>query len=144
MNCTEARQAMLVAEPSDLGAAPPSAMDSRDGHGDSLAEHLAVCNPCRRLAGLLAADLSGLSFRLRARSRRRRTVMLTAFPIAAVVVATATVAVKRSSQTPPVIQNRAVRSAGVVSVDVGVGQRAAVIKTADPKTTLIWISSGSH
>ena len=71
-------------------------------------------------------------------------MMLAAFPIAAVLVATVTVAARRSSQTPPVIQNRAVRSASVVSVDVGVGQKAAVIKTADPKTTLIWISSGSH
>ena len=111
MNCTEAREAMLVAEPSELGAAALSATDSPDGPGDSLAEHLAVCDPCRRLAGLLAADLDGLSFRLRARSRRRRTMMLAALPIAAVVVATATVTARRSSQTPPVTQNRAVRSA---------------------------------
>ena len=143
MNCTEAREAMLVAEPSELGTATGSAADAPDGLGNSLAEHLAACDPCRRLADLLAADLNGLSFGLRARSRRR-TMMLAAFPIAAVLVATVTVAARRSSQTPPVIQNRAVRSASVVSVDVGVGQKAAVIKTADPKTTLIWISSGSH
>jgi hypothetical protein len=143
MNCTEAREAMLVAEPSELRAATGNAADAPDGPGDSLAEHLAVCDPCRRLAGLLAADLNGLSFRFRARSRRRRTMMLAAFPIAAVVVATVTVVARRSAQTTPVAERRD-RSASVVSVDVGVGQQAAVIKTADPKTTLIWISSGSH
>lgn len=143
MNCTEAREAMLVAEPSELAAATGNAADAPDGVEDSLAEHLAVCGPCRRLAGLLAADLNGLSFRLRVRSRRRRTVTLAAFPIAAVAVATVTVLARRSVQTAPVAQHRD-RPANVVSVDVGVGQKAAVIKTADPKTTLIWISSGSH
>ena len=144
MNCIEAREAMLVAEPSVLGDAALNVADALDGPGDSFAEHLAACHACRRIAGRLAADLNGLSFRVRARSRRRRNIALAALPIAAVLVATVAVGARRSPASAPSIEPRADHPAKVVSVDVGVGQRAAVIKTADPKTTLVWISTGTN
>lgn len=146
MNCTEAREAMLVAEPSELRGGPTAvgAAEALDGLGDSpLDAHLMDCDTCRRLAGLLAADMDGLSFRLRARSARR-TLVLAALPVAAVLVATVTFVARRSPQTAPPIQSRADDRANVVSVDVGVGQRAVVIKTADPKITLVWISTGAN
>ena len=144
MNCTQAREAMLVAEPSELGAAAATAAEALDGLGDSpLAEHLATCDTCRRLAGLLGADMNRLSFRLRARSRRRMLLLAT-LPVAAVLVAAVAVATKHTRQTSVVALPLADRPASVVSVHVGVGQRAAVIKTADPKITLVWISTGTN
>ncbi len=132
MNCTEAREAMLVAEPAEF----------RAQGGSELAAHIGECDACRSLAGALAGDLDRLSSRIRARSRRR-TLMLAALPIAAVLVATVTVMTKRADQ-PVAVQPRTDRPASVVSIEVGVGQQATVIKTADPKTTLVWISSGSN
>ena len=133
MNCTEAREAMLVAEPAEFRA---------EGRSE-LAAHVSECEVCRSLAGALACDLDRLSSRIRARSRRR-TMMLTALPIAAVVVAAVTVVTKRAEQPTVPVQPRTDRPASVVSIEVGVGQQATVIKTADPKTTLVWISSGSN
>jgi hypothetical protein len=105
--------------------------------------HVGECEACRSLARALAGDLDRLSWRIRARSRRR-TVMLAALPIAAVVVATITVVTKRADQPAVAVQPRTDRPASVVSIEVGVGQQATVIKTADPRTTLVWISSGSN
>jgi hypothetical protein len=133
MNCDEAREAMLVVDPSELRAKGAS----------ELATHLAECDACRSLARALAADLVRLSFRLRARSRRR-AMALVALPIAAVLVAAVTVMTKRANHAAVAALPRADRPASVVSVDVRVGQQATVIKTADPKTTLIWISTGSN
>ena len=133
MNCTEAREAMLVAEP----------VEFRAGGGSELAAHVGECEPCRSLACALAADFDRLSSRIRARSRRR-TLMLAALPIAAAVVAAVTVMTKRADQPTVALQPRTDRPASVVSIEVGVGQQATVIKTADPKTTLVWIFSGSN
>ena len=69
---------------------------------------------------------------------------LAALPMAAVLVAAVTVMTKRANQATVATLPRADRPASVVSVDVRVGQQATVIKTSDPKTTLIWISSGSN
>jgi predicted LPLAT superfamily acyltransferase len=135
MNCTEAREAMLVAEPAEFRA--------EGGAGSELAAHVGECEVCRSLARALAEDLDRLSSRIRTRSRRR-TLMIAALPIAAVVVATVTVVAKRADQPIVAVQARTDRPASVVSIEVGVGQQATVIKTADPKTTLVWISSGSN
>jgi hypothetical protein len=132
MNCTDAREAMLVAEAAELRA---------EGESEFVA-HLADCDTCRSLAGALAGNLDQLTSRLRTRSRRR-TFMLAALPIAAVLVAAVTVVTNRAEQ-PTAALPRADRPASVVSVDVGVGQQATVIRTADPKTTLVWISSGTN
>jgi hypothetical protein len=133
MNCTQAREAMLVAEPAELHAEGES----------TLAAHLRECDACRSLARELAGDLDRLSSRIRARSRRRALV-LAALPVAAVLVATVTIMTKRAEQSPIAAHARGERPANVVSVDVAVGQQATVIRTADPKTTLVWISSGSN
>ncbi len=133
MNCTEARDAMLDAEPSDLHTTTES----------PLALHLRECRACWTLAEALASDTDLLSSRVRARSRHR-TLMLAALPVAAVLVAAVTLATSRGEKPTVAVRQSNDRPANVVSVDVGVGQRATVIKTADPKTTLIWISSGSH
>jgi hypothetical protein len=135
MNCTEAREAMLVAEPVEFHA--------ESGGGSELGAHVGECDVCRSLAQALAGDLDRLSSRIRARSRRR-TLMLAALPIAAVVVATVTVMTKRADQPAVAVQPRTDRPASVVSIEIGVGQQATVIKTTDPKTTLVWISSGSN
>jgi len=132
MNCTEARETMLVAEPGELRSEGESALSG----------HLRECDACRSLAHTLAGDLHRLSSRIRTR-RRRRTLML-ALPIAAALVVTVAVKAKRADQSTVAALPHADRPASVVSVDVAVGQRATVIKTADPKTTLVWISSGSN
>jgi hypothetical protein len=132
MTCKDAREAMLIADPSELR-----------GRGDSpLTSHLIECIACRTLAGALVGHIGDLSSRLRTRSRRR-TLTLSAVPIAAALIATITLAANRrehASNAPP----RGDSPARVVSVDVAVGQHTTVITTADPKTTLVWISSGTH
>lgn len=137
MNCIEAREAMLVAEPVELRAGYPGESE--------LADHLRDCAMCRSLARALTGDLDRLTVRIRTRSRRR-TLMLAALPIAAVIVAAVTLVSNRARPTQPAVAEgrRSDRPARVVSVDVGVGQQATVIRTADPKTTLVWISSGSN
>jgi hypothetical protein len=133
MNCTQAREAMLLAEPAEL----------REEGESPLAAHLAECDACQALARSLNVDLDRLSSRIRVRSRRRR-LMIAALPIAAVLVAAVTVTTNRRERPAAVALRHADHPASVVSVDVGVGQRATVIRTSDPKTTLVWISSGSN
>ena len=133
MTCMEAREAMLVAEPAELR-----------GEGESaLTAHLVECGACRSLARDVAGDLRRLSSRVRARSARR-ALMLAALPVAAVLVIAAAMRMQRAHQPTVAALPSSDRPASVVSVDVGVGQRATVIKTADPKTTLVWISSGTN
>ncbi len=133
MNCIAAREAMLDAEPWELVANDDS----------PLGAHLRECRACRALAGALIGDTDALSSRVRARATRR-TLTFAAMPIAAVLIGAVTVVTSRSQRAVVAVRRGDQRPANVVSVDVGVGQHATVIKTADPKTTLIWISSGSH
>jgi hypothetical protein len=133
MNCTEAREAMLVAEPAEFRA---------EGESE-FTKHLGECGACGSLARSLLGDIDLLSSRLRSRSMRR-TLMLGALPIAAVLVVAVTVVTNRAEQPTVAALPHSDRPANVVSVDVGVGQRTTVIKTADPKTTLVWISSGTN
>jgi hypothetical protein len=133
MNCIEAREAMLDAEPAEL----------RGESESPLAAHVRDCPTCHALARALARDTAVLSSRVRVRSRRR-TLSITLLPVAAALVATVTVRANRGDQPSVAVRSHADAPAKIVSVDVGVGQQATVIKTADPKTTLVWISSGSH
>ena len=133
MTCAEARQAMLVADMAEL----------RAGGSSDLSIHLGDCARCAALARALAGDLGHLSSRL-ARRARRRAMTLAALPIAAVLVAAVAVATKRARQTEAIVTPRTDRPASIVSVRVGAGQQAAVIRTADPKVTLVWISTGSN
>lgn len=145
MTCADARAAMLVAERSELR-----------GSGDSsLARHLGECESCRRLAAaienetaMLAATLaSGSGTRVAAKSvarqRARLAVLVTALPIAA-TIALAAVLQRRDGV---IDRNRGVSSqeriaTNIVSVDVERGQTATVIRTRDPKVTIVWISPG--
>ena len=105
MNCTQARETMLVAEPSELR-----------GRGESpLSAHVGECDACRSLAGSLIGDMNVLSSRVRVRATRR-TVMFATVPIAAVLVAVITLVSSRRDQPAiaahgiPIIRRTSCRS----------------------------------
>jgi hypothetical protein len=136
MNCAEAYDKMLIAEPSDL-----------HGHSDpALAEHLASCAACRTRATRLGVGLRELSAAVLARDlmmrrrHRRRLALLGALPIAAALVLAVTLVVHRRATDTPVTP--AVPFTTAVSVDVSPGQRAAVFATSDPAVTVVWLSPG--
>lgn len=140
MNCTEARDALLVVELGELRRADMSS---------PLAAHLAACAGCRARAtsivnqtanvgSLIAGRSSGAR---RARSGRRFAI-IASLPIAAAlfVVATTkmrevpTAAPRAVDPSRPVVRN--------VSVDVVRGQQTTVLKTADSTVTVIWLTPG--
>lgn len=126
MNCVQAREAMLVAEPAALR-----------GDGDTpLAAHIASCDACSRIAVGFRADLRQLSTSIAKRSSRR-IALLTALPAAAAIVIVATIVVRERPAERPALT--AQRPARVVSVDVAPGQRTAVLKTADSSVTVVWL-----
>jgi hypothetical protein len=126
------------------------------GHGDSeLARHLRECDACRAIARGIEQDTALLASMVPAdvdRStatapRRRRTwtaLAIGTLPIAANIVI-AVLFQQRSNTVAPVIDTTspneriAMRS---VSVNVAPGQTATVIRTQDPKVTIVWISPG--
>lgn len=134
MNCTEAREAILVAEPHELS----------DADGTPLSEHLRRCERCAAMVHSLALDLAGLSRSVPIRSVRRVRAIaaLTLIPVAAAIVGILAVrpgpAPRPIAPAPPVN----VRTANVVSVEVAPGQQATVIKTKDPKVTVVWLTPG--
>lgn len=133
MMCTEARDAMLVAEPCELC-----------GAGDSeLARHIASCAECKQVAFALEAGLQRFA-RSVARRSARRIAAVAALPIAAAILVI--VAVEPHSQTrrQPAVVLQSLPPASVVSVDVAPGQRAAVLKTADPTVTLVWLTADGN
>ena len=140
MNCDTAREAMLVADPGELRG---------DVSATPLATHLASCEQCGELARRLANDLDVLSATIVARAgdgRRKRSVrrvaLIAAIPLAAAVVAFAVLGTRDESPIPappaaarPVVSN-------MVSVDIARGQQATVIRTRDPKVTVVWLTNG--
>ncbi len=133
MNCTQARDAMLTAEPSELAAAAPSA----------LSEHVAACKECRALVAALGRDLGAFSTLVRnragARTRRiHRAALIGAVAAAAVIIAL----VLPMRRAAPRAATPAASVASGISVDVAPGQQAAVIATRDPKVTVVWIIRG--
>lgn len=133
MNCIEAREAMLTAEPSELAGSPVS----------PLAEHLAECEDCRALAGVLTRELGALTTLVRhraaARTRRiHRSTAIGALAAAAVIIA---FVIPRHRGAPPTAVPASTIASGI-SVDVAPGQQAAVIATRDPKVTVVWIIRG--
>lgn len=139
MNCTEAREAMLVAEAAEL----------RGETETLLAAHIAACAGCSRAAAIIDGGTRQLGLALAGRSaatRRRvapRAMGFVFVPIAAAVVFGVMLSGRvsrpaessRVSLAPlPVARN--------VSLEVARGQQATVLKTADPKVTVIWLSSG--
>jgi len=132
MNCAEARDAMLGGEPAELA-----------GAGDTeLASHVRSCDDCRRLGCALDRDVRRLA-RSVSRRRARRVAIVAAAPIAAVILAF--VVSQRDGGGPRRdISRQSLPPARVVSVDVAPGQRAAVLKTADPTVTLVWLRDGGE
>jgi hypothetical protein len=140
MNCTEARDAMLVAELAELRARDAST---------PLSTHLADCSACRARAasianqtaymGALVAERRGTAHRIRP---IRRFVFIASLPVAAALIVAvvlnlrprATVAPETASASRPVVRN--------VSVDVAPGQQTTVLKTADSTVTVIWLTPG--
>jgi hypothetical protein len=136
MTCAEARDAMLVADLSEL-----------TGDRGDLAEHLAICPRCRALAAAIVQDSARLASaaRRRARSRRsRRMLIATTLPIAAGLAGVASLRFLGAPSAPaPVGAARtALPVARRVSLTVERGQTATVLKTADPSVTVIWLSPG--
>ena len=142
MNCTEAREAMLVAEPADLTGATST----------PLATHIADCADCRRASAIIAAATTQLGVAIAGRAmiapRRisRRAIGLAFVPVAAAAVFAALLPGRFSRTAEPRVSSpRAVSSLPVVrqvSLEVARGQHATVLRTADPKVTVIWLSSG--
>jgi hypothetical protein len=131
MNCREAREAMLVAERGELR-----------GEGETpLAAHVASCEACGRVGIALISDLRRLSASV-ARRNSKRIALIAALPAAAAIVIVARIAVREEPARRPALS--AQPPAHVVSVDVAAGQRAAVLKTSDPKVTLVWLAPGAN
>jgi len=137
MICTEARAAIEVADLSELRASDTA----------PLTEHLRECAECRRLADVVlrgTANLMAGSAR-RARAHRSRARRITAWSSAAAAATIVGALVLDRSESPTPAQQRRVASlpaARHVSLDVARGQQATVLKTSDPKVTVIWLSSG--
>ena len=131
MNCREAREAMLIAEREELR-----------GEGETpLAEHVALCEACGRVGSALASDLRRLSASV-ARRKSKRIALIAALPAAAAILIVARIAVREEPVPRPALAAQS--PAHVVSVDVAPGQRAAVLKTSDPKVTLVWLAPGAN
>jgi hypothetical protein len=143
MNCREAREALLVADIAEL----------RGDIETPIAAHLRACAECQRLASLVVRGTSELRNaainRDAARAARaprrlavRRFALAATLPIAAALLL-AVVMNQRGERPdrprPPVGSLPVARQ---VSLEVARGQRATMLKTADPKVTVIWLSSG--
>ena len=140
MTCPEARKAMLVADPAEL-----------QGETETpLAAHIADCADCRRAAKMFAAGTAQLAVvsanRVAAHKRRvsRRTIGFALVPVAAAAVFAALLLTKssRRAEQPSRVALVPLPVAHTVSLEVARGQQATVLKTADPKVTVIWLSSG--
>jgi hypothetical protein len=137
MTCTEARAAIEIADLREL----------RANDGSLLADHLRDCAECRGLADVVlrgTATLAANSSR-RAQALRTRARRVTAWSsVAAAATIVAAIVVNRRE---PAARTEPLRSASLpvarqVSLEVGRGQQATVLKTNDPKVTVIWLSSG--
>lgn len=130
MTCDEAREEMLTAEPPELL-----------GQGDGiLAAHIAGCSACAERAKVLSSALSPLAASVNRRSYRRAALVV-GIPAAA-AAAVLGVVIARPDGDSVVVAPHTPIPANVVSVEVKAGQHATVLKTADPKVTVVWISPG--
>ena len=140
MKCTEARDAMLVADVAELGA--PGLMTP-------LAEHLAECDRCREMAASIVSQTLGLASLTDARrragrgsARARRIAMVASLPVAAAAMVAIALSAHRAGRAAAHRVAGAPPVAREVSVDVARGQQAAVLKTADSTVTVIWLTPG--
>ncbi len=138
MNCIQAREAMLVGEPAELTGAMAT----------PLALHIRGCADCARVAGTIAGatfQLGGMIARRAEVSRRRisrRAIGVTMVPVAAAAVFAVVLFGRSTRRVEPRVSRTPLPVARTVSLEVGRGQQATVLKTADPKVTVIWLSSG--
>ena len=136
MNCRDARDALLVADTADfVGSTTP------------LALHLQTCADCQRIASTIARGTSALAIATAGRASAwrqtsRRIVLLAGMPVAAAVVIGVAMRSRISSSDEPLAPRASLPVARQVSLEVQRGQHATVLKTADPKVTVIWLSSG--
>jgi len=129
MTCDDAREAMMTADPPELL-----------GHGSgALVGHLGSCPACAEKAKVLSSALSPLAATVNRRSHRRAALVVGIPAAAAAVVLGVLIA---QPDDGVVVVQRAAIPANVVSVDVKAGQHATVLKTSDPKVTVVWISPG--
>jgi hypothetical protein len=136
MTCTEARAAIETADLGDLRA-----------NDDLLAEHLAGCDDCRELADVVVRGTTALAMTTVRRSRVARTRVRRVMAWSSAAAAATIVAVLVVNRRDPAAQPQAARvgslpAARQVSLEVGRGQQATVLKTSDPTVTVIWLSSG--
>jgi hypothetical protein len=138
MNCAEARAELLVADATEIVGGPAT----------PLAMHLESCVDCRDAASMIVRGTRGLAVAVagrapvQARTAPRVALLLSAIPIAAAVVLAVALQVRSSSNSQPRVRMASLPVARHVSLEVSRGQRATVLKTADPKVTVIWLSSG--
>jgi hypothetical protein len=130
MTCTEARDAVLVADPTAL-VHPTDA---------ALANHLHSCAPCAEMARALGADLEMLRGGVRRRSKRRVATIAIA---AALPIAAGIIAILVSRRATPIVIEPPAASTASISVDVPPGKQATVFATKDPKVTIVWITPES-
>lgn len=130
MTCDEAREAMMTAEPFEL-------FRRADG---ALGAHLAGCQACAEKAKVVAAALEPLARTVNRRARGR-AAMIVGIPATAAATLIGVFIARPGGDNTPVAPITGI-PANVVSVDVKAGQRATVLKTSDPKVTVVWISSG--
>lgn len=126
MNCNEARELLLTADPEELAG----------GGATPLADHLRDCAQCAAIARAVGADTDALRLTLSKRGSKtaRRMALVAALPIAATIVAIV------ASHERPVAPAPAAAAAASVSVDVARGQTAAVVQTNDPRVTIILVT----
>ena len=133
MTCSETRERMLVADLAEL-----------QSESSALGAHVAGCASCKAAASALVSTTVALGSRVgrrRVSSRRNRIAMLAALPVAAAIVGI--LFQKRVSSNrdagDPMVRSSVTHGIGV---DIAPGQQATVIKTADPKVTVIWLTPG--
>ena len=73
-------------------------------------------------------------------AEHRRAALVVGIPAAAAAVVLGVLIAQPDDGV--VVVQRAAIPANVVSVDVKAGQHATVLKTSDPKVTVVWISPG--
>ena len=137
MTCTEARAAIEVADLPDLHA----------DDGSPLAEHLTGCEDCRAIAMVVIRGTAHLSAVSARRDRISRTRVRRVTGWSSVAAAATIVGALVASRSEPSARSERARVASLpvarhVSLDVARGQQATVLKTSDPKVTVIWLSSG--
>ncbi len=141
MTCAGARDALLEADAGRLQSTEAAT---------PLGAHLAACAACRSLASAITVDTTRLgamlALRRRARrrtARRRGIALLAALPIAATLIfVVSRHATNRDIAAAPTQAAPRSAAAAQVSLTVAPGQRATVLKTADPNVTVIWLSPG--